>query len=45
MHRSDNVTIKDSNINNGDDCVSFKPSQSSRNILVLRNTKHSTRCH
>lgn len=26
IFRSDNVVIADSNINNGDDCVSFKPS-------------------
>ena len=26
IFRSDNVTIADSDINNGDDCVSFKPS-------------------
>lgn len=26
VYRSDNVVIKDSVINNGDDCVSFKPS-------------------
>lgn len=31
-YRSDSVVIKDSNINNGDDCVSFKPN--STNILV-----------
>ncbi|KAI0785798.1 glycoside hydrolase family 28 protein [Abortiporus biennis] len=30
--RSDNVIIADSNVNNGDDCVSFKPN--STNILV-----------
>ena len=29
IFRSDNVTIADSTINNGDDCVSFKPSMSS----------------
>ena len=28
IFRSDNVTIADSNITNGDDCVSFKPSMS-----------------
>ncbi|KAJ7063543.1 glycoside hydrolase family 28 protein [Mycena amicta] len=32
IYRSDQVTIKDSLINNGDDCVSFKPN--STNILV-----------
>ncbi|KAF9078463.1 pectin lyase fold/virulence factor [Rhodocollybia butyracea] len=32
IYRSNNVTIKDSVINNGDDCVSFKPN--STNILV-----------
>ncbi|TBU26735.1 pectin lyase fold/virulence factor [Dichomitus squalens] len=32
IFRSDNVTIADSNITNGDDCVSFKPN--STNILV-----------
>ncbi|KAI0712787.1 pectin lyase fold/virulence factor [Cerioporus squamosus] len=32
IFRSDNVTIEDSTINNGDDCVSFKPN--STNILV-----------
>ena len=26
VYRSNNVVIQDSNINNGDDCVSFKPS-------------------
>lgn len=28
IFRSDNVIIADSNIDNGDDCVSFKPSMS-----------------
>ena len=28
VYRSNNVVIADSNINNGDDCVSFKPSKS-----------------
>ncbi|KAM5544937.1 hypothetical protein V8D89_001048 [Ganoderma adspersum] len=32
IFRSDNVTIADSDINNGDDCVSFKPNAT--NILV-----------
>ncbi|KAG6920040.1 hypothetical protein DXG01_010108 [Tephrocybe rancida] len=32
IYRSDSVTIKDSVINNGDDCVSFKPN--STNVLV-----------
>ncbi|EIN06930.1 hypothetical protein PUNSTDRAFT_105379 [Punctularia strigosozonata HHB-11173 SS5] len=32
IYRSDNVTIKNSNINNGDDCVSFKPNTT--NVLV-----------
>jgi len=32
IYRSNNVVIQDSNINNGDDCVSFKPN--STNILV-----------
>ncbi|TFK50935.1 pectin lyase-like protein [Heliocybe sulcata] len=32
IYRSDNVTIQNSIINNGDDCVSFKPN--STNILV-----------
>ncbi|KAI9064784.1 glycoside hydrolase family 28 protein [Trametes sanguinea] len=32
IFRSDNVVIEDSNINNGDDCVSFKPNAT--NILV-----------
>ncbi|PAV24275.1 glycoside hydrolase family 28 [Pyrrhoderma noxium] len=32
IYRSDQVTIKDSVINNGDDCVSFKPNAT--NILV-----------
>ena len=27
IYRSDNVVIKNSVINNGDDCVSFKPSK------------------
>jgi galacturan 1,4-alpha-galacturonidase len=31
-YRSDNVVIQNSNINNGDDCVSFKPN--STNIIV-----------
>ncbi|CAD6441728.1 8f28391f-bece-4afc-b165-64c327e63043 [Sclerotinia trifoliorum] len=31
-YRSDNIVIQNSNINNGDDCVSFKPN--STNILV-----------
>lgn len=31
-YRSDSITIQDSNINNGDDCVSFKPN--STNIVV-----------
>ncbi|KAF9078343.1 pectin lyase fold/virulence factor [Rhodocollybia butyracea] len=32
IYRSNNITIKDSIINNGDDCVAFKPN--STNILV-----------
>ncbi|KLO15113.1 glycoside hydrolase family 28 protein [Schizopora paradoxa] len=32
IYRSDQVTLKDSTINNGDDCVSFKPNAT--NILV-----------
>ncbi|KAJ7771601.1 glycoside hydrolase family 28 protein [Mycena metata] len=32
IYRSDQVTIKNSHINNGDDCVSFKPN--STNIIV-----------
>ncbi|THV02244.1 glycoside hydrolase family 28 protein [Dendrothele bispora CBS 962.96] len=32
VYRSDNVTIKDSNIVNGDDCVAFKPNAT--NVLV-----------
>lgn len=28
IFRSDNIVIADSNIDNGDDCVSFKPSMS-----------------
>ena len=28
IYRSDQVVIRDSIINNGDDCVSFKPSES-----------------
>ncbi|KAI8978247.1 glycoside hydrolase family 28 protein [Trametes punicea] len=32
IFRSDNVVIEDSNINNGDDCVSFKPNAT--NVLV-----------
>ncbi|KAE9402726.1 pectin lyase-like protein [Gymnopus androsaceus JB14] len=32
IYRSNNVTIQNSNINNGDDCVSFKPN--STNIFV-----------
>jgi len=35
-YRSDNVTIKDSVIVNGDDCVSFKPSR--RSTLVKQGT-------
>jgi galacturan 1,4-alpha-galacturonidase len=31
-YRSDNIVIQDSHINNGDDCVSFKPN--STNIVV-----------
>lgn len=27
IYRSNNVVIRDSSINNGDDCVSFKPSK------------------
>ena len=27
IYRSDSVVVADSNINNGDDCVSFKPSE------------------
>lgn len=32
IYRSDHVTIEDCTINNGDDCVSFKPNSS--NIIV-----------
>ena len=37
-YRSDNVTIRNSVINNGDDCVSFKPSMctpSAKQVSVL----------
>ncbi|KAL0955744.1 hypothetical protein HGRIS_001959 [Hohenbuehelia grisea] len=32
VYRSNNVTIKNSNINNGDDCVAFKPNAT--NVLI-----------
>lgn len=32
IYRSDSVVLQDSNINNGDDCVSFKPN--STNVIV-----------
>ena len=35
IFRSDNVTIADSNITNGDDCVSFKPSMPSPLCLAV----------
>ena len=34
IYRSDNVVIDQGTINNGDDCVSFKPSESSRDMKV-----------
>ena len=34
IYRSDNVVIDKGTINNGDDCVSFKPSESPRDVKV-----------
>ena len=34
IYRSDNVVIDKGTINNGDDCVSFKPSASARDMKV-----------
>ena len=47
IYRSDQVIIKDSVIFNGDDCVSFKPSQSSfctgdKRLLVLNSFTDAT---
>ena len=39
IYRTDKVVIKDSVINNGDDCVSFKPSTFSH-ILERRRAAH-----
>lgn len=35
IFRSNNVVIENSNINNGDDCVSFKPSRYSVSLLLM----------
>lgn len=43
IYRSDQVVLENSVINNGDDCVSFKPSERRLSICILLYTSSRTR--